>query len=214
MGPAPSGTVSVILAGKQTQYGKGGKKMIALLDLWLPIVLSAVFVFIASSVIHMVIQVHKKDYSRLEKEDSLLDTLRADGIPPGEYMFPGCDSMKDAGTPEMLEKFKRGPVGFLLVMPSGGFNMGKNLLNWFLYSILIGAMVAYLCTIGLMAGAEYMVVFRFAGTASMLAYAVGNIPNSIWKGVRWGVTSKFILDGIVYGLVTAGTFAWLWPDAA
>ena len=44
-------------------------------------------------------------------------------------------------------------------------------------------------------------------------YALSNIMNSIWKGVRWGTTFKYVVDGIVYGLVTGGTFGWLWPKA-
>ena len=38
-------------------------------------------------------------------------------------------------------------------------------------------------------------------------------PYSIWKGLRWSVTIKFVIDGIIYGLVTAATFAWMWPAA-
>ena len=36
-----------------------------LIDLWLPIILSAVFVFLASSVLHMVVQVNKNDAGQL-----------------------------------------------------------------------------------------------------------------------------------------------------
>lgn len=72
--------------------------MTELASLWLPILLSALFVFVASSVIHMVLPIHRGDYRKLPQEDRVLDGLR-DVVPPGQYMFPCPDSMKDMGTP-------------------------------------------------------------------------------------------------------------------
>jgi hypothetical protein len=183
-------------------------------ELWLPILLSAVFVFVASSVLHMALPIHKGDYRKLPGEDAVLAELRKQGVSPGDYMLPCAGSMKDMGSPEMIEKFKRGPVGILTVMPSGPPNIGKNLLQWFLYCLLVGVFVAYVARLGLGAGAAYLLVFRTTGAVAVLGYAAVHIVNSIWKGQRWGVTTKFLFDGVVYGLLTAGTFGWLWPDAA
>ncbi len=47
----------------------------------------------------------------------------------------------------------------------------------------------------------------------MLTFSVSYVPDSIWKGVPWMVTFKNVVDGVVYGLVTAGVFGWLWPAA-
>lgn len=188
--------------------------MVEIMDLWLPILLSAVFVFIASSILHMVIPIHKHDYKQLPGEDAILESMRGQNIAPGSYRFPYCASMKDLGAPEMMEKYKRGPVGLVTVLPSGPPTMGASLMIWFLYSILIGLFVAYLATLTLDGGAAYGAVFRVAGTAAILGYALSSIPESIWKGQSWGVTFKFIFDGVIYGLVTAGTFGWLWPAAA
>ncbi|MCZ6683290.1 MAG: hypothetical protein O7B26_08900 [Planctomycetota bacterium] len=185
-----------------------------LTNLWLPILLSAVFVFIASSILHMVIPFHKSDFKKLPGEDKVLEEMRAQGVQPGEYMFPCAASMKDASTPEMVEKFKKGPVGIVNVMPSGEPEMGKNLAQWFAYSILISFFTAYIAWHMRASLAEYLDVFRMTGTIAVMAYAVSNIPNSIWKGVSWRTTLKFVFDGVIYGLVTAGTFGWLWPDAA
>lgn len=185
-----------------------------LADLWMPILLSAVFVFVVSSILHMCIPIHKSDFQKIADEAKLLDHLRGYNLARGEYMFPCAGSLKEAGSPEMIEKYKQGPVGYLTVLPSGTPNMGKNLLQWFLYSVLISIMVAYIASLGLAHGAAYMVVFRMTGAIAVLAYGFYYIPNSIWKGSRWSVTMKFIFDGVVYGLVTAGTFGWLWPDAS
>ena len=184
-----------------------------LTDLWLPILLSAVFVFIVSSILHMVIPIHRGDFKKLPGEEHLRSEMRAQGVQPGEYMFPHAGSMKEMGTPEHVEKRKLGPVGFLTVMPSGECKMGKSLVQWFLYSVLISVFTAYIAHHALGVGASYLAVFRLTGTVAVLAYATSNISNSIWKGSRWSTTLKFIFDGIVYGLVTAGTFGWLWPDA-
>lgn len=188
--------------------------MTFLTELWLPILLASVFVFIVSSVIHMVLKVHKSDYKKLKNEDLILDTFRSHGIQAGQYVFPCADSMKEMGSPEMEAKRKRGPVGWLNILPPGSFNIGKNLMQWFLNCLLISVLVAYLAWHSLQPGASFMAVFRIAGVAAILAYAVGRIDDSIWRGVPWSTTAKFLFDGIVYGLATAATFAWLWPNAA
>lgn len=187
--------------------------MLSLFDLWLPILASGAAVFVVSSIVHMCLPIHKGDYGKLPGEDAILGSMRDHGVNPGQYMFPGCTSMKEMGTPEMGEKYKRGPVGYLSVLPTGTPNMGKSLLLWFLLTILVGIFVAYLASQALRAGEDYMKVFRFCGSAAILGHAVGSIHDSIWKGVRWSITLKFVFDGVLYGLVTAGVFAWLWPAA-
>ncbi|MFM1873954.1 MAG: hypothetical protein RL398_3376 [Planctomycetota bacterium] len=182
--------------------------MVELAALWLPILVSAVFVFLASSVIHMALPIHRGDYRKLPREDAVLDTLRS-SVPPGQYMFPCADSMKDMGTPEMQAKFAHGPLGTLIVRPGGSMNMGKSLGQWFVLCLCIGLCVAY--AVGLVLPAGDGRVFRIATTIATLAYAFGGVTDSIWKGVRWSTTLKFVFDGVVYGLVTGATFAWLWP---
>ena len=122
--------------------------------------------------------------------------------------------MKDMGTPEMIEKMKRGPIGFLTVMQPGGFNMGKCLSWWFVYILIVGALVAYVGRHTLADGAAYLDVFRVTGAAAILGFGIGVMNESIWKGQAWSVTAKFMADGFVYALLTAGTFGWLWPNAA
>ncbi len=187
--------------------------MAFLTELWLPIVVSAVFVFIVSSVIHMALPIHKNDTKKINNEEAVLEALRANHVEPGNYVFPRCENMKDLGTPEMVEKMKTGPVGWLTVLPPGGFAIGKSLVWWFVYSLIVGVLVAYVGWHGLEPGAGYRPVFQLTGTAAILGYALGVMNDSIWKGVRWSTTGKFMIDGAVYALVTAGTFGWLWPDA-
>jgi hypothetical protein len=182
-----------------------------LVDLWLPILVSGAFVFIASSLHHMVLQIHKNDFSKLPDEEGLLAAMRDHGVRPGAYFFPHCGSMKEMGSAETKAKFQEGPVGVLLVRPSGMMNMGKPLLQWFLFTLLVGVIVAYLTAFTLPKGTRFVDVFRVAGTAAFLGYAVYALQDSIWKGQRWGVTFKFFLDGFAYALITGATFGWLWP---
>ena len=188
--------------------------MVPVVELWLPILLAAVFVFVVSSILHMVIPIHKGDYKRLPDEDKVCDALRAASPSPGAYMIPCPGSMKEMGSPEMIERYKKGPVGWMTVLPNGPPTMCKSLTLWFIYSVLMSVFVAYLAGLGLAEGAEYMKVFRVTGTVAILGYAFSYFPDSIWKGQPWGNTFKFIFDGVIYGLVTAGTFAWLWPAGA
>jgi hypothetical protein len=184
--------------------------MVPLSALWLPIVLSAVIVFVASSVMHMLLPYHKSDYQKLPDEDKLLPTLRSAGLKRGLYVFPFC-THKDMKSPEMQEKYKQGPVGMMTVLPSGPPAMPKFLGQWFAYCLIIGFFVAYLAGHTVAAGANYRAVFRVVGTAAFLAYGLGQLSNGIWKGQMWGMTIKEVIDGLVYGLLTAGTFGWLWP---
>jgi hypothetical protein len=184
--------------------------MVPLVALWLPILLSAVFVFVVSSVIHMMLPIHKNDYVQLPDEDPVLEAMRGK-VPPGQYRFPHVGSMKEFGTPEVQAKFQRGPVGTMVIVP--GIQMGKALAQWFVLSIVLGVFTAYLTGLALPAGADGMRVFRIAGTVAVLGHSFSCVHDSIWKGISWFTTVKYALDGLVYGAVTAATFAWLWPAA-
>jgi hypothetical protein len=185
--------------------------MNVLTDLWLPVLLSSIFVFIVSSIIHMVLPIHKRDFKKLPAEEELLGEMRKKGVTGGEYALPCAGSMKEMSSPEMIEKYKKGPVGFLTILPSGPPAIGKSLVQWFVYSLLVGLFVAYVARLGLDPGESTVTVFRVTGTAAILGYALTYIPNSIWKGVPWGTTTRYILDGVIYGLITAATFCVLWP---
>jgi len=184
--------------------------MVSLTVLWLPIVLAAIIVFIASSLLHMVLPYHRSDYKQLPEEDKVLTALRGAGLKRGLYMFP-FTTHKEMNSPAMVEKYKQGPVGMLTVFPSGPVAMPKFLAMWFVYCLVIGFFVAYLTGHTLGPGKPYLAVFRVAGTAAFMAYGLGNLSNGIWKGQPWSVTVKEVIDGLIYGLLTAGTFGWLWP---
>jgi hypothetical protein len=185
--------------------------MVSIPALWLPILLSAVLVFALSSVIHMVLGYHGGDFKKLPNEDRAMDALRAENIPPGNYLFPCPSSPKEMRTPEMTEKYKKGPVGLVTVLPSGPPAMGKNLVQWFLYCLVVGIAAAYLTGRALGPDATYLAVFRFAGTSAFYAHGLGRVVESIWMGRAWSTTAKNVFDGLLYALVTAGTFGWLWP---
>ena len=184
--------------------------MISLTALWLPVLLSAVIVFVASSLIHMVLKYHQSDYRQLPEEDKLLAALRPAGLTPGLYHFPFC-THKDMNTPAMQEKYKQGPVGFLTIYPSAPPAMPKFLGMWFAYCLLIGLFVAYVTGRTVWHGAPYSVVFHIAGMSAFLAYGLGPLVNGIWKGQPWSIVLKESFDGLLYALLTAGTFGWLWP---
>jgi|SRR5579872_3763481 len=184
--------------------------MVSLAALWLPIVLSAVIVFIASSIMHVVLKYHQSDCRQIPDEDKILASLRPANLKPGLYIFPYC-LPKDMKSPAAVEKYKQGPVGFMTIMPSGPPAMPKFLVQWFVYCLLISFFVAYLTGHTVPPGTYYLAVFRVVGTAAFLAYGLGQLSNGIWKGQSWSMTIKEVVDGLVYGLLTAGTFGWLWP---
>lgn len=185
--------------------------MVSIASLWLPIVVSAVVVFLASWVMHMLLTYHQSDYAKLDNESEVMDALRELGVKPGTYAMPRPASVKDMGTPEVLEKYKKGPVAWMTVMPSGPPAMGRSLALWFVFCLVIGVFAAYLAGRLLEPGTHYLSVFRVVGTTAFLGYGVGWALDSIWKARAWSATLKHIFDGLVYALLTAGTFGWLWP---
>jgi len=185
--------------------------MTGLSALWLPIVVSAVIVFVVSSILHMVLPWHKSDYPRLANEEKVMDALRALSIPPGDYMMPRPSSREDVRSKEFAARFERGPVVIMTVYPTGPMAMGRPLAMWFVYALVIGVFAAYITGRALPPGANYLQVFRFVGSISFIGYAAALWQFSIWYRRSTLTTIKSTIDGLIYGLLTAGTFGWLWP---
>jgi hypothetical protein len=187
--------------------------MMAIGLLWLPIVLSAVAVFIASSVIHMFLGWHNNDYAAVPGEEAVMSALRPFGIPPGEYMMPRAPTHADMRTPEFQARLAQGPVMMMSVWPNGMMAMGKTMLQWFVYVLVISAAVGCLTCIAIRPGADPHRVFHVTAFAGTLAYVAALWPASIWFRKPWIVTIKATIDGIIYAVITAGIFVWLWPAA-
>jgi hypothetical protein len=187
--------------------------MIPLTVLWLPILLSAVIVFFASFIIHMVLTYHRSDYRKLPDEDRVTDAMRSAGVTPGPAYFFPYSSFKELKSAPMIEKFKRGPVGLLTVLRSGPPAMGKNMVQWFLYCVVISIFAAYLSGRLLAPGTQFLQVFRVVGTVAFLGYRAAHAQESIWSGRRWVVTHKHLFDIVIYALLPAAAFSWLWPKS-
>lgn len=185
--------------------------MVGLHQLWLPILLSAVFVFITSSVIHMFSPWHKSDYGAVPNQDRAQEVMRSLSIPPGDYMLPRPSSMEEMRSPAFMEKMKAGPRVIMTIMPQGSFGMGRQLTQWFVYLLVVGLFSGYIAGRALPPGTVYLQVFRFIGAAAFIGYALALWQLSIWYHRSWGTTFKSTVDGLIYACLTAGTFGWLWP---
>ncbi len=187
--------------------------MVPLMSLWLPILLSAVAVFVVSSILHMALKYHHSDWKCLPDDDGVRNALRPFAIAPGDYMIPGLVPGQKWNDQARIDKIKEGPVAFVTVMAPGMPSMGPQLLMWFVYSILVSVFAAYV--VGGLAGpgAEYMLVHRYVGTVAFAGYGLALLQNSIWYKRSWSATLKSVFDGLVYALVTGGVFGWLWPSA-
>ena len=185
--------------------------MVPLSELWLPIVLSSVIVFVASSVIHMALPWHKNDYAKLPDEEAARAALRPLAIPPGDYMVPRAMSMDEMKSAEFTEKVTAGPVMVVTVLPNERFDMSRNLGLWFAYLVVVSVFAAYVAGRAVPPGTDYLSVFRFAGVTAFLGYAAALWQMSIWYRRAWSTTVKSTVDGLIYALLTAGVFGWLWP---
>ena len=185
--------------------------MVSIMSLWLPILVSAVIVFILSSIIHMVTPFHKGDLKALPREDDVMNALRAFAIPPGDYGMPRAGSMEQMKSAAFLDKMRKGPVAFMTFRAPGPFSMNSTLVLWFIYSIVISFFAAYIGSVTLAPGTPYLKVFQIVGCVAFIGYALALPQGSIWWGKNWGSTIRTMIDGLIYGLMTGGTFGWLWP---
>lgn len=185
--------------------------MTPLASLWVPVLLSAVLVFLASSLIHMVFKWHEAEYRKLPDEDGVRAAIqRADPV-PGQYVLPWCLDPKAREGDEARRRYEEGPVALVWLMPRGQPALGRSLGQWFLFNLVLAFLLAYLAAHTLGPGRPWLAVFRVVGTAAFLAHGLGQVPGSIWMGKPWRATAKDLLDALIFALVTAGTFAWLWP---
>jgi len=173
--------------------------------------LSAVIVFVVSSILHTVLPWHHSDYPKMPNEDKVMEALRPLAIPPGDYMVPRPSTRAEFRSPEFVDKIKKGPVMVVTVMPNGPMSMGKNLILWFVYSVVVGFFSAYIAGRALPPGAHYLQVFRFIGASAFMGYSVALWQMAIWYRRALSTTIKATIDGLIYASLTAGTFGWLWP---
>lgn len=181
-------------------------------DLWLPILIATVLVWIASALMWTVMPHHKKDFKSIPDEDKVLEAMRSAGVKPGSYFFPFSEDRGEMASPEMKAKMEEGPMGTMIVMQPGAFAMAKPMILQAIYILLATVLVAYIGAVTMAPGTSYLTVFRVIATAAILAYAGAHAPRSIWFGRPWGNTFKELFDGLVYGLLTAGVFGSMWPQ--
>jgi hypothetical protein len=182
------------------------------LSLWLPVVVSAVAVWILSAVLHMVLKYHRADYKGLSDEASVADALRKQSPAPAVYMIPYCtgEQMKDPAT---RKKYEDGPVALITVMRSAAPAMGKYLLQWLLYCLFASFVAAYVARLTLHPGGDGMLAMRVTGSVAFAAYTFGYFHDSIWQGIPWSNSIRGIIDAIIYSIATGAVFCWLWPAA-
>jgi hypothetical protein len=187
--------------------------MVPLTSLLIPIVISAVVVFFASFIIHMVLGYHKSDLRKLpdQQEDEIIALVSRMNLPTADYAAPHPGSPERMKDPAFVAKMTKGPLVIMNVSPGAPPSMGKSLALWFVFVLVVTFFSAYITSRAVTPGTEYLTVFRFIGTSAFMGYALGEVPESIWYKRSWVRTSKSIFDSLIYALLTAGVFGWLWP---
>jgi len=188
--------------------------MVSLAQLWLPILLAAIGIHIASAIIHMFLHFwHSADYHGFSNEEAVQAALGKGNPAPGIYMIPYCKP-EDMRKPETLEKFKKGPQAYLFVRAAAGMNMTKPLIQWFLFCLLVSLFSAYVAGAVLGPGTPGAQVCRVVATVAFMAIGFGTLPYGIWFGEPWKSVLKNLVDALIYGFIAGAVFAWLWPAAA
>lgn len=185
--------------------------MVALASLWLPTLLGAVAVFVASALVHMVLRWHQSDMRQIPNEDAVRAAIRA--AAPGQYSLPHCAGPKEAQSPEAQKKFAEGPVAVVRVWPNGVPAMGKMLGQWLALCVGVAILTAYVASRVLAPGAAAGDVLQLTAAVGFLAYATGSVSDGIWWGKPWPAVAKDLLDALIYAFALGAPFAWLWPAA-
>jgi hypothetical protein len=180
-----------------------------LAHLWLPIVVSAVAVFVLSAASHMLTPWRRTEWGRTAAQDALQRAI--EGVAPGQYGFPAAPSQKEQMGPEWMARWAKGPSGWLTVAPPGPFSMGRNMGLSLLAFLVITLLVAYLACLSLGPGTATLTIVRFFSTAGVLAYAAGPVFASIWYHRPWRTWLMDLFDAFLFGFATAAVFALLWP---
>lgn len=178
----------------------------SLTSLAVPILLSAVALFVASFLSWMVVQLHRDDWKKLENEDAVMAT--AAKVPVGNYMFPCAKSMEEMKSEEFQKKYDSGPRGILTILPKA--NMGLNLGLTFLYFIAISFLLAYLSSMVLPPGTEFAKVLRFVSTAALMTFLAAMVQHAIWFKTR---IFGHLIESIAFALIVGAFFAMFWPSA-
>ena len=178
-----------------------------IIGLWLPIIASAVVVFVAGSVIWMAMPWHKKEWQKTPDEEAVRAALK--GCEPGMYTVPNCADRSEFNKPDMQKKLVDGPQAFVTVVPSELPKMGGKLVMMFGYNVLVAIVCAYVVSRTLTEGAGYLAIFRISGTIAFIAYGMAYIQESIWFGRKWSSTIFTFVDALIYALLTGGVFGWL-----
>ena len=179
-----------------------------MLSLWLPILISTIALFFASFLSWMVVQLHMKDWVKLDDEEKLMGVVREMNIPDGNYMFPGATSGKEMNSPEHMEKYSEGPRGVLTILPVP--NMGKNLGLTLLFFLFCNATFGYLASFALEQQHDFLTVFRFVATIALLTFCASIVQHAIWFRSR---VVGHVIESIAYALIAGAIFAVFWPTA-
>lgn len=181
-----------------------------MLSLWLPILVSTIAMFFFSYLSWEVLGLHDKDWRKMDDEDKLMDCIRDMNIAEGNYQLPGGDSAKEMHTPEYQEKYKKGPRAVMSVLPQ--MNIGKSLAMTALFFLACNITFAYLANFALKPGtdpgADFLTVFRFVATITLMTCCASSLLNSVWFRTR---VVGHLIEAFCYCLIAGGIFAALWP---
>ncbi len=119
----------------------------------------------------------------------------------------------------MLAKVKSGPCGFLTVLPPGGWNMGKSLRGWFVFSRMVATLVATTLILALLTqvSSVSLAFTALIGALGMFRFAVANLTQAgaldlaegrrlegTMVGLLWGNNALFgALSPLIAGYVVA-----------
>ena len=182
-------------------------------SLWLPILLSAVAVWIASIVLGLPFFHHKTDWIGLPKgqEDALASFLRTSDVRPGNYLFPDFRTREAMESERVKKALNDGPVGHLSLWPTP-LGMGGKMAATFVVYLIVNTLIAYLTRVAIPGPASFARVFQVAGAAGVLAYGFAHLPSAIWWGAYRRTIVANVIDGMIYGCITGAIFAWRWPQ--
>ena len=180
---------------------------VELISLFFPVLLTTVALFISGFLCWAILPNHKPDWQKLPNEDEFLDAIAELNLPRGNFAYPHAMDQQSMESDTYKRAVERGTFGTVQVWGEAP-KMGTNLIRQVVYLLVTNSCLAYLSTLALPAGADFMQVFRFVATAALLTFTVAVVPGTIWFKNR---LTGYLIDGVIQAVIVGAIFGSMWP---
>jgi hypothetical protein len=90
--------------------------------------------------------------------------------------------------------------------------MGKSLGLWFVWTLVVASFASLVALHTIPLNGDAHMAAHVIALISFVMYGAGSVQDFIWMGKPFSSMMKYLLDALIYSVVTALSFMWLWPS--